>query len=118
MRITPLFLERFRRSPRVSKPWLIASRPVAKAGRVFNSFKRQKLLRKQIDGGEYHTCAVLDTNDIRCWGTSSFGQLGYGYNYNVGDDEIGKLKAIILVPWSFKLIWAPLMDTFTMEISK
>jgi PAT family beta-lactamase induction signal transducer AmpG len=37
------------------------------------------------------------------------------YHHAVGDDEIGKLKAIILVPWSFKLIWAPLMDSFTIR---
>ena len=37
------------------------------------------------------------------------------YNYQVGDDEIGQLTAIILLPWSFKLIWAPLMDTFTIR---
>lgn len=37
------------------------------------------------------------------------------YHYQVGDDEIGQLKAIILVPWSFKLIWAPIMDTFTIR---
>ena len=35
------------------------------------------------------------------------------YNFQLGDDEIGQLKAIILIPWSFKLLWAPLMDTFT-----
>ena len=32
-----------------------------------------------------------------------------------GDDEIGRLKAIILIPWSFKLIWAPIMDSFTIR---
>ena len=32
-----------------------------------------------------------------------------------GDDEISKLKAIILIPWSFKLIWAPIMDSFTIR---
>lgn len=37
------------------------------------------------------------------------------YKYQVGDDEIGQLTAIILVPWSFKLIWAPIMDTFTIR---
>ena len=37
------------------------------------------------------------------------------YNYQLGDDEIGQLKAIILIPWSFKLLWAPLMDTFTIR---
>ncbi len=37
------------------------------------------------------------------------------YRYQVGDKEIGELTAIILIPWSFKLIWAPLMDTFTIR---
>jgi len=37
------------------------------------------------------------------------------YHYQIGDDEIGNLTAIILVPWSFKLIWAPIMDTFTIR---
>ena len=32
-----------------------------------------------------------------------------------GDDEIGRLKSIILIPWSFKLIWAPIMDSFTIR---
>ena len=37
------------------------------------------------------------------------------YHYQISDSEIGYLKAIILVPWSFKLIWAPLMDSFTIR---
>ena len=37
------------------------------------------------------------------------------YRYRVGDDEIGQLTAVILVPWSFKLIWAPLMDIFAIR---
>ena len=37
------------------------------------------------------------------------------FNYQISDSEIGNLKAIILVPWSFKLIWAPLMDSFTLR---
>lgn len=37
------------------------------------------------------------------------------YEYNVSVNDIGKLTAIILVPWSFKLIWAPVMDTFTIR---
>ena len=37
------------------------------------------------------------------------------YGDHFGDDEIGRLKAIILIPWSFKLIWAPIMDSFTIR---
>ena len=33
--------------------------------------------------------------------------------FQLDDTEIGNLKAIILIPWSFKLIWAPIMDNFT-----
>jgi len=33
--------------------------------------------------------------------------------YGVGESEIGYLKGVILWPWSLKLIWAPIMDTFT-----
>ena len=35
--------------------------------------------------------------------------------YNVGDEELGHLKGVILLPWAFKLLWAPLMDTFTIR---
>ena len=41
--------------------------------------------------------------------------LAYNFKDIIGDDEIGTLKAIILVPWSFKLIWAPIMDSFTIR---
>ncbi len=37
------------------------------------------------------------------------------FNYDVSDTEIGRLKAVILLPWSFKLIWAPLMDSVTIR---
>lgn len=31
----------------------------------------------------------------------------------ISDAELGKLSAIVMIPWTFKLIWAPLIDTFT-----
>ena len=34
-----------------------------------------------------HTCVILDNNTLRCWGTNSFGQLGYGNTTIIGDDE-------------------------------
>jgi alpha-tubulin suppressor-like RCC1 family protein len=40
-----------------------------------------------ISAGGEHACAVLDTGDVRCWGSGLFGQLGYGNLANIGDDE-------------------------------
>lgn len=37
--------------------------------------------------GEEHTCALLDTGGVRCWGRSFHGQLGYGNTASVGDNE-------------------------------
>ncbi|MEK6623718.1 MAG: hypothetical protein AABY86_02035, partial [Bdellovibrionota bacterium] len=38
-----------------------------------------------IKTGYYHTCAVLDNNDIKCWGYNFRGQLGAGAIGNFGD---------------------------------
>lgn len=35
--------------------------------------------------------------------------------YQVSDTALGELKGVILLPWSFKLLWAPLMDSFTIR---
>lgn len=37
--------------------------------------------------GSYHTCALLDTGAVRCWGSSHLGQLGYGDDRTIGDTE-------------------------------
>ena len=35
-----------------------------------------------------HTCAVLDTGGVRCWGYADLGELGYGnITNNIGDNE-------------------------------
>jgi alpha-tubulin suppressor-like RCC1 family protein len=41
----------------------------------------------QIAAGNYHTCALLSTGAVRCWGDGRYGRLGYGNTSNVGDDE-------------------------------
>lgn len=41
----------------------------------------------QVAAGGEHTCALLDTGAVRCWGLNVSGQLGYGNTTNVGDDE-------------------------------
>lgn len=41
----------------------------------------------QISAGEFHTCALLSTGAVRCWGAGDFGELGYGNLNDVGDNE-------------------------------
>lgn len=41
----------------------------------------------QIAAGGFHTCAVLDTGALRCWGHNTSGQLGYGNANTIGDSE-------------------------------
>ncbi len=40
-----------------------------------------------ISAGAYHTCALLDNGRVRCWGSGSHGQVGYGNTDTIGDDE-------------------------------
>jgi alpha-tubulin suppressor-like RCC1 family protein len=41
----------------------------------------------QLAAGSDHTCALLNTGAVRCWGLGSSGQLGYGNTNNIGDNE-------------------------------
>ncbi len=41
----------------------------------------------EVAAGSNHTCVILDTGDVRCWGLASLGRLGYGNTDNIGNDE-------------------------------
>ena len=41
----------------------------------------------QLAAGTSHTCALLDTGTVRCWGAGGAGRLGYDSLNNIGDTE-------------------------------
>ena len=41
----------------------------------------------QIAAGGDHTCALLTSGAVRCWGEGGAGQLGYGNTNDIGDNE-------------------------------
>lgn len=53
------------------------------------------LVAKQLALGGFHTCALLLSGDLKCWGRNNFGQLGLGNMNNIGDNELPSSIAAI-----------------------
>ena len=63
---------------------------------------------KVVESGYLHTCALLDNDDIKCWGRNSSGQLGQGHTQRLGDGwgEMGdNLAAVDLLFDMVDLAW-------------
>lgn len=41
-----------------------------------------------LDAGNLHSCALVAAGGLRCWGFGASGQLGYGNQDTIGDDEV------------------------------
>lgn len=41
----------------------------------------------QLTAGDEHTCALLSSGGVKCWGNGALGRLGYGNEISIGDNE-------------------------------
>jgi alpha-tubulin suppressor-like RCC1 family protein len=53
------------------------------------------VVKMDISTISFHSCAVLNNGNMKCWGFNQFGQLGYGHTMNIGDDELPSSVAAI-----------------------
>ncbi len=67
-----------------------------------------------VAAGGAHTCALLNTGAVRCWGWNFFGALGLGNQSNIGDDELpttnvnlGGATATAIVGGDLPILCAP-----------
>ena len=49
------------------------------------------------------------------WGFMTIALISYLTERGTGDAEAGDLMGFVLLPWTFKLIWAPMIDTMTIR---
>ena len=59
--------------------------PIASVGTV--DLGGARALR--ITAGDRHTCALLTSGHVRCWGDNTHGQLGLGHTDTLGDMSLG-----------------------------
>jgi hypothetical protein len=48
----------------------------------------------QITTGKTHSCALLDSGELVCWGLGSSGELGRAGTQSIGDDEAPALDSL------------------------
>lgn len=47
--------------------------------------------------GSFHNCAILEGDELRCWGYNKYGQLGLGHRRDIGDDEHPDTEPTVVV---------------------
>jgi alpha-tubulin suppressor-like RCC1 family protein len=66
----------------------------------------------QIAAGAFHTCALLESGSVRCWGTNGLGALGYGDDeQSVGDNEVPSDKPAIEVGGAVSFLTVGILHT-------
>src|SRR5262249_15012281 len=54
-------------------------------------------LALQIATGNSHTCVLLDSGNVRCWGTPTSGQLGYANLATVGVTNVPAAVGVVAI---------------------
>jgi alpha-tubulin suppressor-like RCC1 family protein len=68
-----------------------------------------------ISAGGDHTCALLDTGAVRCWGNGLNGRLGYGNTTTIGDNELPSTVGTVSIGG---LIATKLRPTLSLALSR
>jgi alpha-tubulin suppressor-like RCC1 family protein len=71
---------------------------------------------KAISVGDSHTCAITNNDDVMCWGWSGLGQLGYGNQDDIGDDESPAAAGTVSLGAGLKAAAVTAGDEFTCVI--
>jgi alpha-tubulin suppressor-like RCC1 family protein len=64
----------------------LAAAPAATAEQ--SGSKRHRVAAGFLDADAYTTCVILTKGRLRCWGDGTSGQLGYGNQDTIGDNEL------------------------------
>ncbi len=70
-----------------------------------------------IDAGWYHTCALLSSRAVKCWGNNWYGQLGLGDTNNRGEGD-GEMGANLPISYQFQETRAAQIITFSAPIDR
>jgi uncharacterized repeat protein (TIGR01451 family) len=63
-------------------------------GPLLANGQRRRVTGFAITAGSLHTCVATTAGEVRCWGLSADGELGYGNTATIGDDDVMPLEAV------------------------
>ena len=59
-------------------------------------------------------CALYLAQGIP-WGFMTITLANYMSSHNLSSEDVGRLTAFTLLPWTFKIIWAPVIDSLQLK---
>lgn len=71
-----------------------------------------------LEAGFRHTCALLDSGDVMCWGAGSGGRLGYGNQNNVGLNDVPAVAGTVDVGGKVKKLVTGLAHTCALRMDE